>query len=242
MTRSGKRTNFLETLLEAQRLAFAPFIFKALSAALESGLLAAVERSEGGADLETMARETNLSPYAAQLLLDILSTVSIVERTETGWRTTEKGDLFLFDDLTRANFDFTDRVNFAGLEHTLEALREGRPAGLQVFNADWETIYPHLPELPEDARRAWFRFDHFHSDRAYEAAQKKRAGTTVLESSALAHVISDVRIALKGKGVENPLFHAIKLTEGDELEVKAHPDEMQMVEEFKKQFADEMLE
>ena len=79
-------------------------------------------------------------------------------------------------------------------------------------------------------------------DRAYEAAQKKRAGTTVLESSALAHVISDVRIALKGKGVENPLFHAIKLTEGDELEVKAHPDEMQMVEEFKKQFADDVFE
>ena len=63
----------------------------------------------------------------------------------------------------------------------------------------------------------------------------------MLESSALAHVIGDVRIALKGKGVENPLFHAVKLTEGDELEVSAHPDEMQMVEEFKKQFSDDMF-
>ena len=79
-------------------------------------------------------------------------------------------------------------------------------------------------------------------ERAYAAAQKKREGKTVLEGSPLSHVINDVRIALKGKGVENPLFHAVKLTEGDELEVKDHPDEMQMVEEFKKQFRDDTFE
>ncbi len=76
---------------------------------------------------------------------------------------------------------------------------------------------------------------------AYAAAQAKRAGTTVLQGTALSHVIDDVKIALKGKGVENPLFHAVKLTEGDELEVVNHPDEMQMVEEFKKQFADDVF-
>ena len=78
-------------------------------------------------------------------------------------------------------------------------------------------------------------------DRAYAAAQQKRDGATVLASSPLAHVIDDVRIALKGKGVENPLFHAVKLTEGDELEVKDHPAEVAMVEEFKKQFADDVF-
>ena len=78
-------------------------------------------------------------------------------------------------------------------------------------------------------------------DRAYAAAQQKRNGATVLASSPLAHVIDDVRIALKGKGVENPLFHAVKLTEGDELEVKDHPAEVAMVEEFKKQFADDVF-
>jgi len=36
--------------------------------------------------------------------------------------------------------------------------------------------------------------------------------------------------------VDNPLFHAVKLTEGDELEVASHPEEMRMVEEFKAQF------
>ena len=64
----------------------------------------------------------------------------------------------------------------------------------------------------------------------------------MLAGTPLDHVISDVRIALKGKGVDNPLFHAVKLTEGDELEVASHPEEMRMVEEFKAQFKDDVFE
>ena len=79
-------------------------------------------------------------------------------------------------------------------------------------------------------------------ERALEAAKLKRDGKTVLAGTPLDHVISDVRIALKGKGVENPLFHAVKLTEGDELEVASHPEEMRMVEEFKAQFKDDVFE
>ena len=52
-------------------------------------------------------------------------------------------------------------------------------------------------------------------ERALEAAKQKRDGKTVLAGTPLDHVISDVRIALKGKGVDNPLFHAVKLTECD---------------------------
>ena len=79
-------------------------------------------------------------------------------------------------------------------------------------------------------------------ERALEAAKQKRDGNTVLAGTPLDHVISDVRIALKGKGVDNPLFHAVKLTEGDELEVASHPEEMRMVEEFKAQFKDDVFE
>ena len=73
----------------------------------------------------------------------------------------------------------------------------------------------------------------------YKASQKKRAGTSVLAESSLSHLIGDVTIALRGKGVEHPLFHAVKLAEGDEPEVKAHPQEMQTVEAFKKQCTDD---
>ena len=75
--------------------------------------------------------------------------------------------------------------------------------------------------------------------RAYATCKTKRAGRTVLAGGALAHLIGDVKIALDGQGVENPLFHAIKLAEEDELEVQAHKDTVKMVEEFKKTFKDD---
>jgi len=74
--------------------------------------------------------------------------------------------------------------------------------------------------------------------RAYEASKLKRKGTTVLEGTSLIHLIGDCKIALEGQGVKNSLFHAIKLVELDELEVKAHPSSTVMVEEFKKTFND----
>lgn len=74
---------------------------------------------------------------------------------------------------------------------------------------------------------------------AYAESQKKREGTTVLKDTKIIHLIGDCKIALEGQGVDNTLFHAIKLAEMDELEVAAHPQSAKMVEEFKKTFNDE---
>lgn len=76
-------------------------------------------------------------------------------------------------------------------------------------------------------------------ERAYVACKQKREGTTVLEGGSLAHLINDCKIALEGQGVDNALFHAIKLVELDELEVKMHPESTVMVEKFKKTFSDD---
>ncbi len=69
---------------------------------------------------------------------------------------------------------------------------------------------------------------------AYEASLKQRSGRTIIEDKDLNHLIGDLQIAFKGKGVANPLFHAVKLAESDEIEVKDHQDLMEMVGEFKK--------
>ena len=76
---------------------------------------------------------------------------------------------------------------------------------------------------------------------ALEEAEKSRRGTTVLEKGALAHLISDCEVAFSGIGVENPLFHAVKLVEMDELETKAHPDLINIVSAFKATFKDEVF-
>ena len=75
--------------------------------------------------------------------------------------------------------------------------------------------------------------------RAYETSKAKREGRTVIQNKDLLHLINDVKIAFKGKTVLNPLFHAIKLVEKDELEVKDHPELIEMVDEFKKTFNDD---
>ena len=78
-------------------------------------------------------------------------------------------------------------------------------------------------------------------EKAYEQSKKPRVGTTVLADSAIAHLIGDVKIALKGQNIENPLFHAIKLIENDSLEVEMHKDAVKMIDDFKQTFSDDVF-
>ena len=75
--------------------------------------------------------------------------------------------------------------------------------------------------------------------KAYETSKKERLGHTIITNKDVLHLIGDVEIAFKGKKVDNPLFHAVKLVENDELEVKNHSDLLEMVDEFKKTFKDD---
>ena len=78
-------------------------------------------------------------------------------------------------------------------------------------------------------------------ERAYEASKQKRQATTVLADTSIGHLIGDVKIALKGQQVKNPLFHAIKLVESDDLEISMHKETVAMVEEFKETFKDDLF-
>ncbi len=78
-------------------------------------------------------------------------------------------------------------------------------------------------------------------DKAYNESKKQRFGITVLEESNIAHLIADVKTALTGENVSNPLFHAVKLVEGDEIEVDMHKEVLGVVEAFKKTFNDDIF-
>ena len=78
-------------------------------------------------------------------------------------------------------------------------------------------------------------------DRAIKASKQPRKGVTVLHDSPVAHLIGDVAIALEGQNVQAPLFHAVKLSELDELEVKAHPELVPTVDAFKATFKDDVF-
>lgn len=73
---------------------------------------------------------------------------------------------------------------------------------------------------------------------AISASEKKRSGFTVLSESPISHLITDLTIAFQGTDITNPLFHAVKLAELDEVEVKDHPHLIHVVEGFKKENMD----
>jgi len=78
-------------------------------------------------------------------------------------------------------------------------------------------------------------------DKAYNESKKQRNGSSVLEESDIAHLIADVKTALTGENVANPLFHAIKLVEGDEIEVTMHKEVLGVVEAFKKTYHNDIF-
>ena len=77
--------------------------------------------------------------------------------------------VLLNDPATRVNIDFNHDVNYEGLYRLEESLKEGRPAGLEHFG-NWPTVYEGLSQLPEQAQKSWFAFDHFYSDSSFEEA------------------------------------------------------------------------
>ena len=68
---------------------------------------------------------------------------------------------------------------------------------------------------------------------AYLEAKRERTGYSVLENSRIGKVIDETKEDLKHKGISSPLFHAVKLVENDEIEIKAHPEISLGVEELK---------
>jgi hypothetical protein len=159
--------------LEAQRLAFAPLLFQAGMVLRESGLLAAVGRARAkGLTDDEGAAECGLSRYAAGLLLEAGFAAGLCacepEATPPRFTLTDVGRFWLFDELTRVNADFTQHVCYRGAFHLGESLRAGLPKGLPTIDATGAaTVYEALRSLPDEARRAWFAFDHFYSDSVF---------------------------------------------------------------------------
>ena len=74
---------------------------------------------------------------------------------------------------------------------------------------------------------------------AYRCSKEDRKGFTVLGHGSLSHLIRDCKIAFSAVGVDNPLFHAVKLIENDEIEIQNHPKLVKIVNDFKDNFSDE---
>jgi len=157
---------------EAQKIAFAPFMFQAAKALRDLGILEYLMKNRRrGALLEEIADRLNLSEYGVKVLLEAGLSLKMVKVENDRWSLTKTGYFILNDKLTRVNMDFTNDVNYKGLFHLQDSIRNGKPEGLKEFG-NWNTIYEGLSELPEQVRKSWFAFDHYYSDDSFPEVMK----------------------------------------------------------------------
>ena len=162
----------------AQEIAFAPMTFQAVRAMLELGLLQMIEDAgDNGISGTELAEKSGVSLYGVNLLCEMALGIKVIKLSEDSTFETDEryvlgkiGWMLLEDDLTKANFWFTNDICYQGAWDLLDSIRSGKPEGLKVFGDKWTTIYEALSTLPERAKKSWFDFDHFYSDIAFPDA------------------------------------------------------------------------
>ena len=158
-----------EAQRQAEFIAFGPIVFQVSRLMVKWGILEMLR--DEALTIEEIAQKANISVYASKCLMEASLTIgTVLVDEETNRFTISKTGWFLLNDpATRVNIDFNHDVNYEGLFRLEESLKEGRPAGLEHFG-NWPTVYEGLSQLPEQAQKSWFAFDHFYSDSSFEEA------------------------------------------------------------------------
>ncbi len=157
---------------DAQKIAFAPLMFQAAKALRDFGILRLLLKSKEGLTPGEVAGKVNISKYGATVLLEAGLSLEMVYLENGKYKLTKTGFFVERDEMTRANMDFANDINYLGAYYLQEAIKTGKPAGLHKAFGNWNTVYEALSELPDDARKSWFDFDHFYSDVAFDEILK----------------------------------------------------------------------
>ena len=144
----------------AQEIAFGPVVFQVSRLMLKFGIFRLLSDNREGLSLEQISQKTELSRYAAQVLLEASLTIGTVLVKDDQYILAKAGWFLLNDEMAQVNMNFNQDVNYKGLFHLEEALLNGRPEGLKELG-NWPTIYEGLSDLPGQAQKSWFGFDHF---------------------------------------------------------------------------------
>lgn len=168
---SKDKVSALDAISKAQFIAFAPYVFQASVLLRDSGILESLSNTKGeGLTLEAIQQQhAHLSAYAVRILLEAGLGIGLVIRNDERYNITKTGLFFIHDQMTIVNTNFMKDVCYDGAQDLEASLTEQKPVGLRHFG-DWSTIYPALSLLPEKAKDAWFKFDHFYSDNAFPLA------------------------------------------------------------------------
>jgi ubiquinone/menaquinone biosynthesis C-methylase UbiE len=160
---------------DAQRLAefiaFGPIVFQVARIMRKWGILEMLR--DEPLTIDEVAQRTGKTVYAVKCLLEASLTIGLVlvDPESDKFTISKTGWFLICDPATDVNIDFNHDVNYLGMFDLENALESGKPTGLKRFGT-WSTVYEGLSQLPADAQRSWFAFDHFYSDSAFDEALK----------------------------------------------------------------------
>ena len=167
-----KTIRAIDALQEAQKIAFAPFIFQTTVSLKKLGVFDLIfeARSSGGITIGELSKSLSVSEYGLGVLLEIAESYDIVTQSvEHKFELTKTGYFLNFNKTVDVNLNFTNDVCYQGLFHLNDAIKTGKPEGLKELGA-WDTIYEGLSQLSPEVQRSWFEFDHHYSDGIFEEA------------------------------------------------------------------------
>jgi ubiquinone/menaquinone biosynthesis C-methylase UbiE len=158
----------VDAKFEAQKIAFAPFVFQASRALRDLGILKVIEDAgDEGIRQEDIVAKLSLSNYGVRVLVEAGLGMGLLIFNDGKYSITRVGYYILNDPMTIANMDFVHDINYQGFFHLKESIETGKPKGLQVIGKQYETFYQALSELPEKPKQSWLAFDHFYSDDSF---------------------------------------------------------------------------
>jgi len=165
-----EKISALEAQYEAQKIAFAPVIFQVVRTMREFGILKLLSDNKDGLSMEEISKKSEISLYGVKVLIESAVVASVVLEEDDRYYLSKIGYFLENDTMTKINMDFNHYVNYKGFYDLDKSIKSKKAIGLKVFG-DWDdTIYPHLSTLPSKAKKAWFDFDHFYSDTAFDNA------------------------------------------------------------------------
>ncbi|MGB1307269.1 MAG: methyltransferase [Oceanihabitans sp.] len=169
---SNNSIKAIDAIQEAQKIAFAPFVFQATVSLRNLGIFDLIfeHRKKGGIAIEEIAESLMLSTYGVGVLLEIAESSNIVSQDENKkFSLTTIGYFLAYNETVNVNINFTQEVCYKGLFHLEEAIKTGKPSGLKELG-NWNTIYEGLSKLTPKVQQSWFEFDHHYSDDVFQEA------------------------------------------------------------------------
>jgi hypothetical protein len=162
----------IEALQEAQKIAFAPYVFQASISLRKLGILDFIFEKRDGASICEISKATSVSEYGVGVLLEIAESSDIVSLNDDNkYELTKTGYFLAFDKTVNANINFNNDICYKGLYHLNDSIVNGKAEGLKELG-DWPTIYEGLSQLTEIQQKSWFEFDHHYSDYVFNDALK----------------------------------------------------------------------